>query len=76
MVCRLMLRIRRRPSIVEFDAQGNQIAPAEMNNVYTFMVDNLGEEISVDPHFQKASRRNATRDIELDTVTTSSPSPA
>ena len=76
MVCQLMLRIRRRPSIIEFDVQGNQIIQPEMNNVYTFMVGDLGEEVDVDLHFDKPSRCNATCDIELDTVTTSSPSPA
>jgi len=76
MVCRLMLRIRRRPSIVELDAQGNQVVPAGMSNVCTFMVDNLGEEVGVDLHFEKPSRCNAICDVELDAVTTSSPSPA
>jgi len=61
-----------------FAPKTTQVGPAIIVSQWALerTIDNLGEEISVDPHFQKASRRNATRDIELDTVTTSSPSPA
>jgi hypothetical protein len=72
MICRLMFSIRRKPSIIEFDAQGNRVVLAEIGSMHTWMVGDLGEGVNLDSPSQHTPRRNAIRDIELDTFATPS----